>query len=278
MTVTNQCASPPRVRLVGQFDHPDFEDAARLLRAGAQIVTSPNDPPELIVVAQTRPGVISDRTIQALRRDAPLAGLVALLGTWCEGETRTGRPWPGVERLYWYEFPAWWRQQHALRAAGRCPDWAHWGDCGLRIADCGLTGSAIRNQTRGLIVLSATVGDTAAALADALTPAGYATLWQPPGRPAPVVRGAVAAIWDGGQLSEREEYGLATFCKESTRDAAPVIALLDFPRRDRCNRARELGAATILGKPWLNLDLLATIEELTTHRARNDTRNFTRAA
>jgi hypothetical protein len=278
MSVTIQNAAPPRVRLIGQFDHPDFEDAVELLRADAQIITMPDVPTDLIVVAQSRPGVISDRTIQTLRRGAPLSGVVALLGTWCEGETRTGRPWPGVERLYWYEFPAWWRRQLALHAAGRCPDWARVDDCGLRIAAIRNPQSVIRHHSDGLIVLCTPARDTAVALADVLTEAGYATVWQPLGRTAPVLRGAVAGIWDGGQLSEHEENSLAAFCKELARDAALVLALLNFPRRDRCERARELGAAAVLGKPWLNTELVATIEEVTAHRARNDKLTIIRAA
>lgn len=280
MTVPNQSAGLPRVRLVGQFDHPDFEGAVELLRASAQVITSPDVPPELTIVGQNRPGELSAKTIQSLRRDAPLSGVVALLGTWCEGETRTGRPWPDVERLYWYEFPAWWRRQLALHAAGRCPDWARWDTCGLRIADSSIRNPKfeIRNPTRGLIVVSASVRDTACALSDVLQQAGYATLWQPPNRPPLVVRGAVAGIWDGSQLSGCEEESLAAFCRELARDRAPVIALLDFPRRDRCEKAKDLGAAAVLGKPWLNVDLLTTIERLTVHRAPHDELTIARAA
>jgi len=274
MTATNQSTAPPRVRLVGQFDHPDFADAVELLRAGAQMATTPDIQAELIVVAQNRPGEIANQTIQSLRRDAPLSGIVALLGTWCEGETRTGRPWPGVERLYWYEFPAWWRRQLALHAVGRCPDWAQPTDLAQAsrvVPDpgrgSGLPGSqSIPKYTNGLIMLSAPVRETAATLADVLQQAGYATVWQPPGRSTGIVRGTVAGIWDGAQLCEREEEGLAAFCRELARDLAPVIALLDFPRRDRSQHAREVGAAAILGKPWLNVDLVATVENLTSCR------------
>ena len=286
MTVTSHIASPPRVRLVGQFDHADFAGADALLRAGAEIVTSPEVPPELIVVAQSRPGMIAEETIQSLLRAAPLSGVVALLGTWCEGEPRTGRPWPGVERRYWYEFPAWWRRQLALRAAGRCPDWAQPYEVAPASRGVlasgrggGLPGShSIGNRAHGLVVLSAAVRETAEALSDALQQAGYAALWQPPGRPAPFVRGALAGIWDGGQLNDREEENFAAFCRGLSRDAVPVIALLDFPRRDRCERARELGAAAVLGKPWLNADLVTTIENLTVHRANNDELTTSRAA
>src|SRR4051812_25178310 len=113
----------PAVQLIGEVDHPDFREAVGLLRSNAQFALA-DASPELIVVAQTRPDLICSDELNQLRRATPLARIVALLGSWCEGETRTGRPCPGVRRLYWYEFPAWWRRQLQLRAANRCPDWA----------------------------------------------------------------------------------------------------------------------------------------------------------
>ena len=56
--------------------------------------------PELIVIAQSYPGEFTAAQVDRLRRHAPLARVVALLGSWCEGELRTGRPWPGAIRLY----------------------------------------------------------------------------------------------------------------------------------------------------------------------------------
>jgi len=264
----------PMVRLVGQGDHPDFQQAMELLRADAHLATDDEiTKPELIVIAQSRPGEVGQDAVQQLQRRSPLAGAVALLGSWCEGESRTGRPWPGVARLYWYEFPAWWRRQLALRASGRCPDWARPGEweIGSRIADYRSIASAIRNSPStsrdlpsGVIVLSVPTRDTREALSDILCEAGFATVWQRNGQPECDVHGAAAGIWDGGQLDEREADGLAIFCRKLSRDAAPVIALLDFPRRDRVQRARELGAAAVLGKPWRNEALLATLQTVMT--------------
>jgi hypothetical protein len=78
-----------------------------------------------------------------------------------------------------------------------------------------------------------------------------------------VVRGAIAGIWDGSQLDDGEALSLRAFCRSLERDAASALAILDFPRRDRWEIARQIGAAAILGKPWINADLVATIEELT---------------
>jgi hypothetical protein len=247
----------PAVQLVGEVDHPDFRDVIELLRTESRLITSAETPPELIVVAHSRPDVICAEQLHLLRRAAPISGIVALLGSWCEGETRTGRPWPGVGRLYWYEFATWWRRQTILRAAGRCPDWSRPANH-LSLSEPG------RPRPRpGVIVLRTPQRDTADALADVCQHAGYSTAWQPAASPRNYIRGVAAGIWDGGQLSDTEAADLRQFCSQLARCAAPVLTLLDFPRRDRVDQANEIGTAAVLGKPYLNCDLLAALETIT---------------
>lgn len=271
MSLTNYMSSPLTVKLIGQIDHPDFREAAALIRDTAQCETSAGTNPELLVVAQARPGQVRQHEVDALRRRYPLAGIVTIAGGWCEGETRTGRPWPGVKRFYWYEFPAWWRQQLALRKAGLCPDWS-------RPTSEVFRNPAIRNRRCGVILLRAADRHIADVLANVLHHAGYASIWHPPGRTMMVVRGAIAGIWDGGQLDDREAKELAAFCRTLARDAAPVVALLDFPRRDRYEVAQQVGAMAVLGKPWINADLIATIEAIAACDAGRQSMPHNRAA
>src|SRR3954468_22040654 len=90
---------PPLIQLLGDIDHPDFRDAIELLRNDSRLIASAETRPELIVVAQSRPDMIWSDELNHLHRAAPLAGVVALAGSWCEGEMRTARPWPGAQRL-----------------------------------------------------------------------------------------------------------------------------------------------------------------------------------
>jgi hypothetical protein len=269
------------VQLVGDVEHPDFCDALALLRSTARVADAEGASPELIVVTQSRPQTVRLADVERLRRRHPLAGIVALLGTWCEGETRTGRPWPGILRLYWYEFPAWFGRQLTLRAAGRCPEWSQC-DFGSLTSDFPprrMNSLRIARTTPGGVVqLSAASRETADALSDVLASAGYATVWQRGADSGPFVRGAIAGVWDGGQLDEREEHELTMFCRRLDRNHAPVIAILDFPRRDRAQRALQCGAAAVLGKPWRVDDLLGTIEQNLRAGARPDGHANNRAA
>jgi hypothetical protein len=163
--------------------------------------------------------------------------------------------------MYWYEFPAWWRRQIALRARGFCPDWAKPIDDVFR--------HALRAKIRksGLILIAAGAWETTGALADDFQRAGYATVWQPSNHSRTTLGGVAAGVWDGGQLDEREADDLTTFSRRLGRQRAPVITLLDFPRRDRADRAMEAGAAAVLGKPWSNAALIETIEGLIERRS-----------
>jgi hypothetical protein len=264
MTAMKRTSTPPVVQLFGEITHPDFEEAIGLLRSQAQVIVFERgtlaDNPELIVVAQSRPGVHSALQVETLRRAAPLAGIVGLLGSWCEGETRTGRPWPGVQRLYWYEFPGWWRRQFALHAAGRCPDWARPDAASLASRNFN---AFVGARTRGeLIVIQSNVRETASALADVFGRAGFATACQRSGKATMSIRGATAGIWDGGQLHDREASELSSFCGRLNVDRAPVIAILDFPRRDAVERAMQCGAEVVIGKPWINRELVEAVATL----------------
>jgi CheY-like chemotaxis protein len=243
------------VLFTGDIDHADFRDVADLLRADTDSWTS-NASPELIVVAHSRPGSTGWERLESLRRKSPLAGIVVIAGSWCEGEPRTGRPWPGAHRLYWYEFPAWWRRQLALRAAGYCPGWCRPEE------QRGPLDAASRHVLPGApgsILLSADFSANDA-LADILQRAGYVAIR---------IQGSFsrsfrvrAAIWDGGQLSKKEESELSQLCAALSADRTPVVAMLDFPRYDRVQSAIKIGASAVLGKPCQNSDLLATIESV----------------
>jgi hypothetical protein len=245
----------PTVLFTGDCDHKDFREAAGALTKDADLVLSDSSP-ELIVVAHARPGSVSFQKLDSLRRAAPLASVLVLAGTWCEGEARTGRVWQGVQRLYWYEFTAWWRQQLTFRAAGACPDWA-------RPDEFRSTRSLRRwhSSSRASHSVLLTTHDDAAygALADVVLRAGYIPA-RATGSLVPSGPKSAAAIWDGGQLSPDEEQQLSRLCERVM--PMPTIALLDFPRRDRIDRAVEIGASAVLGKPWSNVSLLATLESV----------------
>jgi hypothetical protein len=220
----------------------EAESAAALLAAGEVVA-------DVIVLAQALPGQFSQPIVDRLRRLAPLARVLGLLGSWCEGEMRTGRPWPGVIRVYWHQWLPRCGAQFARLLRGECPAF------GLPVTATDeermlLTAEAPPARLQGLVAIYARSPQMQDWLSAACRSRGCATVWLRPPRPAKV-EGAAAAIFDAAELAEPQ-------CDELRQLAAalrpgPVIALLDFPRSEDRRRALAAGAATVLSKP-LNID------------------------
>ncbi len=104
-----------RFGAVADFFDADVADAA---------LTDGELAPDAIVVAQTFPGEFSHRAIDRLRRRAPLALVLGLMGSWCEGEMRTGSPWPAVPRNYWHQWPARSARKLGRLIDGKSSSWA----------------------------------------------------------------------------------------------------------------------------------------------------------
>jgi hypothetical protein len=252
-----------QILLIGDTSRPEFhaacdslDEVSRVTRladaeTAAAFLAEGSLAPHGIVLAQSWPGQFSTPAINRLREVAPLARLIVVLGSWCEGEPRSGNPLPGVTRIYWHqagvrirrEFPgsfeipgSTWRlpatatDEERLLAALQSPP---------------PTGS-------GLVVIWTRRPEMEGLLADVCRRAGYATTWSHPCRPA-LVRGAAAAIYDGGSLNSAGQAELSELI--AALSPAPVLALLDAPRIQDVRLARTLGAE-VLAKPFRIDELL----------------------
>lgn len=55
---------------------------------------------DFFVLCRSFPNEFSPRDVERLRRAAPLAPIALIVGALCDGENRTGTPFPGVRRFY----------------------------------------------------------------------------------------------------------------------------------------------------------------------------------
>jgi hypothetical protein len=214
--------------------------------------------PDVIVVAQAYPGQFSSDAIDRLRRVAPLARVVALLGSWCEGEIRTGKPWPGAIRLYWHQWQPQCEQEMRRLAAGGHSTWAlpmTSGDEERLLA----VGRDPPPDGRGRVALCTPQFEMQRWLVGACHCGGYTTCWVQPHRWG-ALGGVCAAVFDADECSPDEVDSLKRLAGKV--HPAPVVALLDFPRIESRNRALEAGARAVLSKPLLVEDLLWQIGRL----------------
>jgi DNA-binding NarL/FixJ family response regulator len=218
--------------------------------------------PDAIVIAQAYPGQFSAEAVDRLRRRAPLARIIGLLGSWCEGETRTGQPWPASVRVYWHQWQPTAAQELQLLAAGGCATWALPATASEE--ERVLARAEQHSEPRqGRIAIHAPQFDMGDWLASACGTRGYETVRLK--RVGLEELGEVtAAVFDathclGGELDALRRLAGAI-------SPAPLVALLDFPRVEDCTRASDAGAAAVLAKPFLLEDLFWQLEWLTEKR------------
>jgi hypothetical protein len=211
--------------------------------------------PRWIYLLCERRGVFTQADVEALHRAAPRARLVAVCGSWCEGEPRTGRVLAGVTRVYAHQF--------ALRAiaAEAAHDFAGWR---LPRTATPIDVSMQRVRFASLVakigVIAETRGDFES-LADALEALGCRTVWR---QRDPSLTDVAAILWNGRSLDERGEAEL----RAALDFATPLVALLHSPRANEIARALELGTSAVVSKPFLLGDLHNALESLASESRR----------
>lgn len=262
-----------RVLFVGDAAHHEFREPVAWLREYCELSISSDvgaavahiagniDPPEVIVVAASRPGLFSQHDVASLLRRVPLARLIGLMGGWCEGELRTGQPWRGVTRVYWHAFvPRMAEELTSITTRGRSAMPRTFSESEL----CGISVVLPEVRPRGLVVIRAATLESYEAIADACHPIGHSTVWESPRQPA-FVTGAVGAIWDVASSIECDAAELGLFVKQM--QPAPVIAIIGFPRASDREFAFECGAASVVSKPYLLQELWTELVRVTSRRA-----------
>ncbi len=264
----------PSVLLIGDANRREFRAALSSLRRGGLPIVVPDVEaaaaqlgqglaPELVVLAQAFPGQFSQTEVDRLRRLAPLARFLGLLGSWCEGELRTGHAWPGVARIYWHQ----WlpradeelaRMRQGVSTTWGLPDTATDEERLLLDADSATTRQE-NTWRRGLLAIFTYRFEMSDWISAACRTRGYSTTWLRPDQPI-LVSGARAAIFDGNEAGEKEVEELRRLQRDL--GAVPIIALLDFPRTSACQRMLDAGATAVLSKPLRLEDLYLQLDRV----------------
>jgi len=250
------------ILLIGNTERSEFRQGVRTLgRLGRVVeVSRPEEAadllgddrmlPDVIVIAQSYPAQFPARSIEHLRRLAPLARVVGLLGSWCEGELRTGRPWPATIRTYWHQWEPRCTEQLGRLGRGESSAW------GLPVTATEeerlLLQAAGSRRRRGLVAIHTHSFEMQDWLSSACRSCGMSTVWLRPPRPARV-EGATAAIFEGSDCREEQLDELRHLA--AALRPAPIVALLDFPRIEDRRRALSAGAAAVVSKPLQLEDL-----------------------
>lgn len=258
-----------RILLTGDFDQNEFAraieemtGAANVLRVGslcsaAQSLATSETLVTLIVVAQSRPGQFSIAEIESLRRAAPITPIVALLGSWCEGEIRSGSPWPGVARIYWHQWVERFRHECLKHVRGERSTWSL--PLTATIEERLLWSSKpSRRRIDGMAAVVSSDFEMADWLAAVCDDRGLATI-KLRRAPADQIEGIALLFWDLGLPTsaavEAFRFGASRF------GGAYRMVLADFPRAFDLESLSTVSATSVLSKPLLLNDLHACLDE-----------------
>ncbi|HZZ73960.1 MAG TPA: hypothetical protein VFE24_17030 [Pirellulales bacterium] len=288
------------ILVIGELARPEFsavQQTATDLGAGRQrnvraalAGLRAGEPPELIVLLQAAPGEHRPEELEELQRAAPLARWVLVFGAWSEGETRTGRPWPGAPRIAAHRWAGWWDLQQARLGRGEPAGWElppTMTDEERQLERLGATEDPSASARSGGLRVGIYAHDRAwfTALAEVCEARGHAAIKIAMAASAaeiledPVLEGPATERTPIERASSNRslDCDVVVVCGRSAepeieRLAAQLagrvwFALVDFPRWDDTARLRELGAAAVFAKPLYSDELWAQIERLAPRRS-----------
>jgi CheY-like chemotaxis protein len=193
-----------------------------------------------------------------LQRAAPLAGMYAVLGSWCEGEARSGKPWSGVTRCYWHTWPARWHEESERFRRGDLSLWSLPVTATEEERLLGRSHSILEKRT-GCIVVVAESPETRQAISDAMK-AIYSSVVECHAAQKIAVQGANAIILDTTLEAASDPEKVKSL--KARFSNAPLLALVTFPRHHDIDRMYRAGVNGILAKPWLIEDLHQQLAQL----------------
>lgn len=256
---------------IGDAERQEFRNTAEALQSrGAPVARDIQSAltminggfvPGLIFVCHPWPNSYSADEVDALRRAAPLARIVRLLGSCMEGELRTGRPWPATLRRYWYEVEpeiGMHDSEFRIQPALSVPPTASEDEQLLQ--KCYRDDKSIsENPVR--IAIFARYREAAESLTDVCAQRGWSATWQRDiagGIPAE----ADVALYDAICGNDADLHTVSNLT--AALDSAPLIAILGFPRTFDASRFKSAGAAAVISKPFQAGDLIWQIEKCLT--------------
>ena len=222
--------------------------------------------PTHVIFAQARRGRFSDRDVARVHRLCPLAQLIALLGTWCEGETRTGAPLAGVARIYWHQ----WRP-HLLARQQDPRHLRQWAqprtftlfDQSLQSSERFVQPAETYRGDSTSIAIGARRQSDYQGLAESLD--SFQTYWanRPEQSIAPHddsdrLSRADWLIWDAQAWDSIERNALNDTLRQLTPRA--TLLLMSWPRREDIQAADQMGVNQVLSMPFRLDDLISVLQ------------------
>jgi CheY-like chemotaxis protein len=264
--------------MLGDWQTAEFESAAALVRSLCRVtaLASPREAaqwraegdspdaldPDLVVIALASPGQFPAETVDALRAQLPLTPIVAITGAWCDGELRSGSPWPGVVRVAWHQWSERFPTEAAALSAGRSSAWSLPGTATaeerlLFSAGAAMPSADMPSNPLGLVAIVSDERESADWLLGVCRARGWPAVWMPRWEATRAggiaIDGLALVVWDVGLITSD---AVTAFERLMPRfGGAPVLAVVGFLRPEDVDRLVAAGVAAVMSKPLLTAEI-----------------------
>ena len=246
--------------LIGQTQTQEFCSIRGWLEAHFDLsqATDFNDLPAaldsypIILVAMSVRHQFRQSEIEHLRKAAPLARICVIVGSWCEGETRSGTAWPGVERLY----------RHELIPRAISEGWAGDPRCLPPTYSTDESWLARADQAYSLgtpdsfCMVCSRDPEFRSSLANVGKRFNLNLVTMAP-TDISASQDVAAVIYDADRNRPERQETLQRLSNSFPR--ARIVVVLEFPRHDEIREILSCGGHHVVGKPFDIVDLLTAI-------------------
>jgi CheY-like chemotaxis protein len=232
-----------RILITGQFWDCEFADLIKGIECPATLFTcasierakSLQGKFDLVLVAQSGRETVSQGLIDHLHamlgRETPI---INLLGSWCEGQERSGKPLHNVLPIYWHQWAGGIKQLLSMASAGQA-----------------YPQEELIPATNLCVGVSALSYPQASYLEDALEFLGAETVWleQQEWQAERPTQNLQAICVDGDSLTANLAQRLTAIRRDCP--STPLIVILNFPRKEEVQELTgEHNVVAVVSKPF----------------------------
>ncbi len=241
-----EAISDLKIIVTGECDIPEFHSIVAQLKpqmvhvSPADVVNALESDVDVLAIFVDRPAALDSELVAKWIATAPLLPVVSVLSSHCEGQGRSGTPWPGVINIYWHKWEFQFGRFLIQRELGGLPDWNQPKTSSL--VDHRLRSSGIGEESLDLLVaISASSKlDFEMYAEDLACNCHWIESHESMGAPDVVVI-------DESSLTDRAVDRVERLCFDYP--ATPKLLALGFPRYYEVQLAKRLGIDRVISKP-----------------------------
>jgi hypothetical protein len=188
--------------------------------------------------------------------------IVVLLGSWCEGQNRSGEPLSGVNNVLWSQWKNRFEQFAVQLSSGLSTDWHQplTATTADRVRDLKLDPVIVEKLAGTKILISALDRTSFESTCDLLNHYQCGCHWQEsPDHPSDDEVFDLAIV-QGNTVSDSFESRVTAIRQQF--DSLPMVAILNGPRAQDVERLAVLGITEIIAKPFSQLDLVFSVSRI----------------